>query len=209
MSLLGKLFGRGKGEKEVEQLRQRIAELESSLAFVSKKHKALAAQEGQPLHENAVLRYDLQKCQRDRQVLEWHVNGTRSELHLALGMLQRYEGSPNPAGRALIEAQLFFVSEARKFGVALEGLEELEAGAKSLWRQETGQEWGFDPKHLLALRCTALLAALHQREQQALDSYDSPAEAINHFDESSETLGPVLTAMLEQLRPAANPEAPS
>ena len=70
-------------ERELAQLRSELADLRETLAFVNAKHEQLVAQEGVPMQENAVLRFDLQRCQRDRLVLEAHLASARGELRMA------------------------------------------------------------------------------------------------------------------------------
>ena len=93
------------------RLRREVAELSETLAFVNAKHGQLVAQEGVPMQENAVLRFDLQRCQRDRLVLEAHLASARSELRLSravprapLGEAPAHEAARHRALRQLVLA---------------------------------------------------------------------------------------------------------
>lgn len=85
--------GRRRLAAEVARLRAQVADLEERLAFVNDRHARLLEQEGLPMQENAVLRYDLQKCQRDRQVLEAHLASARGELRLERAVAREREAS--------------------------------------------------------------------------------------------------------------------
>lgn len=205
MSLLGRLFGKSEGEAEA--LRARVAELEAQLSFVSEKQRQLAEQEGVPLHENAVLRYDLQKCQRDRQVLEWHLGGCRGELKLTLRLLRRLDSEGAGTETALVASVLGFVADVRAHGLAPPGLAGLEAQAQALYRAKAGRAWQAGPRELLGLRSSSLLAAFEQWRDQTLAKHAKPADGLAALDAGMEALRAALARTHQALMPAEDAEA--
>ena len=85
--------GRRRLAAEVARLRAQVVDLEERLAFVNDRHARLLEQEDVPMRENAVLRYDLQKCQRDRRVLEAHLASARGELRFERAGAREREAS--------------------------------------------------------------------------------------------------------------------
>jgi chromosome segregation ATPase len=103
-------------ERQLAELRAELAELRETLAFVNAKHNQLAAQEGVPMQENAVLRFDLQRCQRDRLVLEAHLASARGELRMARAVPR----PPLPADDAQEAARR---AALRQLAIGLDALE--------------------------------------------------------------------------------------
>jgi len=90
-----RLWRRSAAEEELVELRAEVSELRERLSFVNQKHEQLVAQEGVPMQENSVLRFDLQRCQRDRLVLEAHLASARGALRMTRGVA-RAETAPAP-----------------------------------------------------------------------------------------------------------------
>jgi hypothetical protein len=200
VSLFGRLFGKDEGE--VEALRARVVELEEQLAFVSEKQRQLSEQEGVPLLEYAVLRYDLQKCQRDRQVLEWHLGGWRGELKLTLRLLRRLDSEGAGTETALVVSALGFAADLRAHGLTPPGLAELEAQARELYRVKAGRAWQASERELLGLRSSTLLSAFEQWRDQTREKHAKPADGLAALDKEMEALRQALAGIHEALMPA-------
>jgi hypothetical protein len=186
MAWWGRMWRRG-GD-EVALLRARVADLEERLAFVNDRHGRLLDQEGVPMQENATLRYDLQKCQRDRLVLERQLAGCRGELRMTRGMRRRAEADPLPDPAVLAEAVLFLVLEARAFGVAAEGLDAIEERAATLRRAATGRDAAPSPPAVLASRAGAVLHAFETWRDGTLDRHVRTADGLEALDPEVEAL---------------------
>lgn len=190
---------------ELEQLRKeragleaRLAELESDLEFCRKQNERIVHDAAPALKENAVLRYQLFKCQSDRQVLEFHVQGSRAEAMAALNLLRRLspiaEASTDP-----LEAILFFTQEAKALRVFPPPLQALEARAQALWQERHSQAWAFDPWRWLALHASSLLRALERMRQQSVDEAERPADGLAAFDPGLGELANLLGELLQSL----------
>ncbi len=107
-------------EAEVAALRERVARLEADLELLCKENAELAKEASPALRENAVLRYELFKCQTDRQVLEFHLSGLRAELRGTLALLRRLAPGEPPKGEPPLEALLELLEVGRRLGVPVE-----------------------------------------------------------------------------------------
>lgn len=164
-------FWRHKGD--VHELREQLSELRRDLAMVRDKYDRLVAEGDTPRRENAVLRYELQKCQRDRQVLEWHLTGTRSELQLALALLRKLQ-AVDAAEDSLAGQTLRFCAQARLLGFDGEALQSLEAAARRVWQQQQRTPWALEVERELAAAAAALLARLNaQGDHRPDDELDT------------------------------------
>jgi len=187
-------FSKRSNEAELKQLRQRVLELERDLA----RYREMPQEDQRARQENAVLRYELQKCRRDRQVLEWHHSSARRELQMTYALLKRYEGTTSPKEQVLPEAILFWLAELRAFGVVTSGLDltALELRARQYWEASSGRSWHLDPRHLMALRATGLLAAFEQHYRTALNEDEKASDALAGLE-------PELVALREALAKVA------
>jgi hypothetical protein len=186
MTWWGRWWGRG-GADDVAELRARVADLEERLAFVNDRHGRLLDQEGVPMQENATLRYELQKCQRDRLVLERHLAGCRGELRLTRGLRRRAEADPLPDAAVLADGALFLALEARAFGMA-DGLDEVEACAAAVRRAATGRDAALSPRSVLASRAGAVLHAFEGWRDATLDPHAGTADGLSALDPGIEAL---------------------
>ncbi|HEU4742626.1 MAG TPA: hypothetical protein VFS50_13615 [Meiothermus sp.] len=188
---------------EGEQLRAKNAELEAhvqrlreDLEFYRKQNERIAHDAAPAIKENAVLRYQLAKCQSDRQILEFHIQGSRAEALAALNLLRRLSPSAE-ASADLLEATLFFTYEAKLLKVFSPLISSLEAHAQFLWQQRHGQPWSFDAERWLILHTSSLLQALENRRQQAMQEAVHPADGLAAFDPD---LGEIATQLGELLQ---------
>lgn len=153
----------------------KVEELRSDLAVVRERYDQLVAEGDLPRRENVLLRYDLQKCQRDRQVLEWHLAATRGELRLAFGLLKRFEANQDAEKGGVAESILVFSLSLRVLGLRSPDVDELEACARQLWRARTGGRRSPEPERLVALQG---LSALHRLGvEYAKEAEEKPARA--------------------------------
>lgn len=196
MAWWGRLWRR---DDEVGALRAQVADLEERLAFVNDRHGRLLDQEGVPMQENATLRYELQKCQRDRLVLERHLAGCRGELRLTRGMRRRAEADPVPDQGVLAEGAWVLALEARAFGIADEELEALEARAADLRRAATGIERSPSPRDVLALRAGALLHAFESWRDATMDGHVRTADGLEALDREVEALRDLVVGLQARL----------
>jgi hypothetical protein len=187
MTWWGRWWGRG-GADDVAELRARVADLEERLAFVNDRHGRLLDQEGVPMQKNATLRYELQKCQRDRLVLERHLAGCRGELRLTRGLRRRAEADPLPDAAVLADAVLFLALEARAFRLGGAGLDETEARAAALRRSVTGSDAAPDPRAVLAARAGAVLHAFEGWREPTLARHFRTADGLEALDPEVEAL---------------------
>lgn len=190
---------------ELEQLRAekarleaRLEELEGDLELYRKQNQRIVQEAGPALQENAVLRYLLFKCQSDRQVLEFHVQGSRAEALAALNLLRQLSPALE-AGTDLLEATLYLAHEARALGVLPAPIPALEARAQVLWQAQHAQPWAFDPGRWLALRASSLLKALERQRQQAMQEAQHPADGLAAFDRGLAELADLLARLLQNL----------
>jgi len=166
-------------EAELARLRGRVVELEETLAFVNQKHGQLVAQEGVPMQENAQLRFDLQRCQRDRMVLEAHLASARSELRMTRAVPRApLDPTPEVAEAALL-APLFGVLAAARPLLTDSALlatlaEQIDALSADLPAQVTR-----DARRLLVLRqLETSLDALEGRRDQHLRPHPQLAAGL-------------------------------
>ncbi|MER3483347.1 MAG: hypothetical protein C4332_09585 [Meiothermus sp.] len=174
---------------EVEQLKTqkaeleaRVRELEADLALYRRQNERIVHDASPAIRENAVLRYELHKCQSDRQVLEFHISGARAEARAALNLLSRLAPREVARGLALLEAVLFLVTEARALGLDSTVLQPLEDEAQTAWNRNKGAPWRFAAERWLALRVGGVLRALEQEREQALQAAVRPTEGLEGFD---------------------------
>lgn len=193
MSWFHRSPSKSENRRELETLRASVARLEADLDFYRKQNERIAHDAAPVLRENAVLRYELYKCQSNRQVLEFHVQGSRAEANAALALLNRLAPRAVPVGEALLEAVLLLVAEARALGMARLELEGLEAKAQALWKESKGTCWSFDGSRWLALRVGGLLYALEREREKLLQAAESTADGLSAFD-------PGLAALSENVR---------
>lgn len=193
--------------KEKTELETRLAELQSELEFYRKQNQRIVQDAAPALRENAVLRYQLYKCQSDRQVLEFHVQGSRAEAMAALNLLKRLSPAAETSVDPL-EAVLCFAHEARALvafhvqqasGRETVILQALEARAQTLWQEHHVQPWTFDPWRWLALRASSLLQTLEHRRQQSVDEAERPADGLVAFDPGLGELANLLGELLQSL----------
>lgn len=192
-------------QSEKAALEARVAQLEQDLAFCEKQNHRLVQDAGPALQENAVLRYQLYKCESDRQVLEFHVQGSRAEAGAALNLLHRL--APPGAAEQMepLEATLLFLYQARTLGVWREALEPLEEQARSLWQAEHGEPWRFEGERWLALSVAALLRRLEQARSQGLEEAARPADGLRAFDPNLAALASALQQALLAFTPEEAP----
>jgi hypothetical protein len=188
-----------RGGDEVAELRAQVADLEERLAFVNDRHGRLLDQEGVPMQENATLRYELQKCQRDRLVLERHLAGCRGELRLTRGMRRRAEAEPVPDQGVLAEGAWVLALEARAFGVDDVELEALEVRAAELRRAATGRDRAPSPRAVLALRAGALLHAFESWRDATLGDHVRTADGLEALDRDVEALRAMVAGLQARL----------
>ncbi|MER3480307.1 MAG: hypothetical protein C4327_07440 [Meiothermus sp.] len=185
-------------KKERARLEARLAELLAELAFCRQQNERIAREAAPALRENAVLRYQLAKCQADRQVLEFHVQGSRAEAMAALNLLKRL--SPSTEARLdPLEAILLFAHEAKALGIFPPPLQAWEARAQALWQERHSQPWAFDPWRWIALRAGSLLQALERERQQAMQEAERPADGLRSFDAGLGELAEGLANWLQSL----------
>jgi hypothetical protein len=184
--------------KEKERLEARLAELESDLEFCRKQNERIVHDAAPALKENAVLRYQLFKCQSDRQVLEFHVQGSRAEAMAALNLLRRLSPTAEASADPL-EAILSFAHEAKVLGAFPPPLPALEARAQALWQERHSQAWAFDPWRWLALHASSLLQALEHRRQQSIHEVEHLAEGLTALDAGLSGLADLLVELVQNL----------
>ncbi|WP_018466027.1 hypothetical protein [Calidithermus timidus] len=184
--------------KEKARLEARLAELLADLEFYREQNKRIARDAAPALKENAVLRYQLYKCQSDRQVLEFHVQGSRAEALAALNLLRRLSPSAE-ASTDLLEATLYFVYEARAVGTPPGRLEALEARAQALWQERHSQTWAFDPWRWLSLRASSLLQAFERERHRIVQAAEHPADGLTAFDAGLSELVGLLVELVQSL----------
>lgn len=187
--------------KEKARLEAHLAELESELEFYRKQNERIVHDAAPALRENAVLRYQLFKCHNDRQVLEFHVQGSRAEAMAALNLLRRFSpGGVEGLSKAdLLEATLFFVYEAKAVGIAVSRLEALGRWAEALWRERRLQDWAFDPERWLALRSASLLQTLERERQHTVQEAEHPADGLAAFDPGLDELADLLVGLMQSI----------
>ncbi|WP_243026974.1 hypothetical protein [Thermus albus] len=173
----------------IKELEAQLAKAKEEIALLRSQNHRLAEEAAPALKENAVLRYELFKCQSDRQVLEFHLSGLRAELGGALALLGRLApGEPPKASErweeALLLAFLEVLEAARRLGARVEGLYEAEVLALRL----LGRPFHFDPERFLLARLAGILAALEGRLSEALRKAERPGEALKAFPEPLEEL---------------------
>lgn len=183
----------------VDEWRARVEDLESRLAFVNDRHERLLAQEGEPMRENVVLRYDLQRCQRDRLVLEAHLAATRGELRLARGVARRASPTGAARERALAAAARDLALQVRALGGDATAAAAVDACAAPLAPEPP------DPVVILAGACDALLDAFEGWRDEAFSAHDSPAAALASLDPATEALRQAVAALRRDLASDADP----
>jgi chromosome segregation ATPase len=184
--------------KERARLEARLAELEGELEFCRKQNERIVHDAAPALKENAVLRYQLFKCQSDRQVLEFHVQGSRAEAMAALNLLRRLSPSAE-ASADLLEATLFFTQEAEVLGVFPPPLQALEARAQALWQERHSRPWAFDPWRWLSLCASSLLQALERERHRAVQAAEHPADGLAAFDAGLGELADRLAGLVQSI----------
>lgn len=171
-------------EGVVERLHERIAALEADLDLFRRQNERLVRDGGRDHQENAVLRYQLAKCQNDRQVLEWHLGGLRAELRLALGPLSSFAALAEDGGATGVEAALLLAAEARAVGEGRPEIDAIAARAARAWRERFGATWQFEPCRLVLLRAGAVLHSLERVRDAALNAHAHPADGLAGRDAS-------------------------
>jgi hypothetical protein len=208
MTLSGLLRRKQEMAAEIVRLNKRVQELQDDLAFLRSKHEALLAEGETPRQENAVLRYDLQKCQRDRQVLDWHLNATRGELRLTLALLREYDANPDARGRALLEQAALLAHEARLVRPGGADVAALEAVVGEAWRARFPGEAMPRMDAALALRAAHLLADLEAGERTAGDPVRAEPDGAAEEEEANAALRAALSALVGGLTPATDASPP-
>lgn len=197
-----RLFGRNRnnpkpidlqGENRLlQELRQSLEKAQEEIAFLRSQNQRLTQEASPALKENAVLRYELFKCQTDRQVLEFHLSGLRAELAGALALLSRLAPGEPPKGTPLLQAFLELMEVGRRLGVVIEELGEAEETAKS----SLAEPLAFSPERFLRLRLTGILVALERLLSEEVRKVEHPGEAVAAFPESLEMLRQQLAKAL-------------
>ncbi|WP_051906191.1 hypothetical protein [Thermus tengchongensis] len=192
-------FGRKPSPKPQEPEEGRLAELAAELAkaqeeiaFLKAQNTRLTQEAAPALKENAVLRYELFKCQSDRQVLEFHLSGLRAELGGALALLHRLAPGEPPRERPVLEAFLDLLEVGRRLGVEVEDL----APAEALAREALGEAWTFQAERFLALRLSGILAAIEHLLGEEVRRADHPGEALAGFPKELEGVRQALAKAL-------------
>lgn len=176
----------------LQELRQSLEKAQEEIAFLREQNQRLTQEAAPALKENAVLRYELFKCQTDRQVLEFHLTGLRAELAGALALLSRLAPGEPPKGIPLLQAFLELMEVGRRLGVVVEGLGEAEEMAAS----SLGKPLAFSPERFLHLRLTGILVALERLLSEEVRRAEHPGEALAAFPESLEKLRQQLAKAL-------------
>ncbi|MCL6527906.1 MAG: hypothetical protein K6T57_13635 [Thermaceae bacterium] len=191
---------------EAEQLRAKNAELEAQvqqlqedLEFYRKQNERIVHDASPAISENAVLRYELYKCQSDRKILEFHISGARAEARAALNLLGQLAPAHVPQGQILLEAVLFLIHEVRGLGLDSGSLPPLEKEAQEAWTQTQGAPWHFSPERWLALRVGGVLRAIELEREHSVQAADRPADGLGAFDAALGRCGDLLRQWLETL----------
>ncbi|MCS7058487.1 MAG: hypothetical protein NZ849_10480 [Meiothermus sp.] len=186
-------------QSEKAALEARVAQLEQDLAFCEAQNRRLVQDASPALRENAVLRYQLFKCESDRQVLEFHIQGSRAEARAALNLLHRLAPPGAPEQVEPLEALLIILHQARSLEAWSETLAALEAKAQALWLAQHGSPWRFEPRRWLGLSLAAVLRRLEQARDAQLEKAAHPAEGLSAFDPAQAELAEGLARALEEL----------
>lgn len=181
---------------EALALKEEVARLREEVDLLKGQNARLAREASPALKENAVLRYELFKCQQDRQVLEFHLSGLRAELRGTLSLLQRYAPGEPPKGGPLLAALLDLLEVGRRLGLKVEAFHEAEEVA----RAAVGER-AFDPERFLTLRLSGLLAALERLLDEELRRAERPGEGLQAYPEALERVREALARALEQEGP--------
>lgn len=187
-------------EPEEGRLAELVAELEKAqqeIAFLKTQNARLAQEAAPALKENAVLRYDLFKCQSDRQVLEFHLSGLRAELGGALALLHRLAPGEPPKEQPVLEAFLDLLEVGRRLGVEIVG--DL-ANAEALAREALGKAWSFQEERFLLLRLSGILTAVEHLLSEEIRRVDHPGEALTSFPKELEGVRRSLAEVLARWR---------
>lgn len=179
-------------DRMVEELRASLAKAQEEIAFLRSQNDRLSQEAAPALKENAVLRYELFKCQTDRQVLEFHLFGLRAELGGALALLARLAPGEPPKEQAVLQAFLDLMEVGRRLGVEVRELYEAETLAK---RSLDGPQ-GFDPERFLRLRLVGILVAVERILGEEIRRAERPGEALAGFPEHLQELRQLLAKAL-------------
>ena len=154
---------------------ERLAELERQLQWLTEQNHRLVQESGPLFQENATLRYQLTKCQRDRQVLEYHLQSAVTEASAALRMLSKLDQRVS-GWEILRDDTLAFCREAELLGVP--GLGELADLAGEAWEASRFVPWTLDSGRWAARRATSLLASAARLRQRALAEDRAAADTL-------------------------------
>lgn len=176
----------------LEELKRKLEKAQEEIAFLRSQNHRLAQEAAPALKENAVLRYELFKCQTDRQVLEFHLSGLRAELGGALALLSRLAPGEPPKGMPLVQAFLDLMEVGRRLGVEVQALAEAEKEADALLAQHRA----FSPERFLRQRLMGILAALERLLGEEVQKAEHPADALAAFPEPLEKLRQQLAKVL-------------
>lgn len=176
----------------LEELRQKLEQAQEEIAFLRSQNQRITQEAAPALKENAVLRYELFKCQSDRQVLEFHLAGLRAELGGTLALLSRLAPGEPPKGEPLLGAFLDLMEVGRRLGVEVQPLAEVEEAAKAL----LAERQVFSPQRFLRLRLMGILAALERLLSEEVQRAEHPADALAAFPEPLERLRQQLAETL-------------
>ncbi|MEJ2288584.1 MAG: hypothetical protein P8Y02_08050 [Deinococcales bacterium] len=204
MTLPGFLRSKQQMAAEIERLERQVGQLQEDLTFLRSKHEVLLAEGETPRQENAVLRYDLQKCQRDRQVLDWHLGATRGELRLTLALLRAYDATPDARGRALLQQAALLAHEARLVRPGAPAVAGLASAVEEAWGARFPGEALPGVEQAVALRAAHLLADLEAAEASTADPVRADparadAESGDARDGGELALRAALSALIEGL----------
>ncbi|WP_243029528.1 hypothetical protein [Thermus altitudinis] len=133
-----------------KELRQNLDKAQEEIAFLRLQSQRLTQEARPALKENALLRYELFKCQGDRSVLAFHLSGWRAELAGALALLSRLAPGEPPREVPLLQAFLELREAGWRLGVTVQAL----MGAEKVAQTALGERQVFNPERFLRMRLT-------------------------------------------------------